>query len=328
MNYHRIPRRALLASLATLAAASPSLAAIAPQVPPPPPQHPDGRIAFESDRTGNLEIWTMDPDGKSLYQATRDPASDFDPDISPDGEQIVFTSDRDDFDHELYVMNADGSELRRLTKHPGFDVEPSFSRDGKWIAFSSERDGNFDIYMIRPDGSDLRRVTSDPAADRDPDLSRDGSSVLFSSDRDGNQEIYRATGKAMEVNLTNNPADDTDPAFSPSGSKIAFTSTRSDDDGDIYVQNIDMGTLPKNLTDSPGAPDQEPVFSPDGQRIAWATDPYEPVEGGRFEVFTMNASDGGKQANITKRRYDWDAAPSWGGGLVAYPGPVIPVGTR
>ncbi len=49
-------------------------------------------IAFDSNRDGNLEIYTMDSNRENLVNLTNDPADDWNPDWSPDGSQIAFVS--------------------------------------------------------------------------------------------------------------------------------------------------------------------------------------------------------------------------------------------
>ena len=55
----------------------------------------DDRIAFESERTGNSEVWAIDANGANERQLTDSPAFDGDPAWSPNGEQVAFTSARD-----------------------------------------------------------------------------------------------------------------------------------------------------------------------------------------------------------------------------------------
>jgi TolB protein len=97
------------------------------------------RIAFGSDRTGNLEIWLADPDGSALEQLTTDPSSDSEPTWSPDGQRIAFVSDRSG-NLDLWLMNADGSGPTALTVDPAGDYSPSWSPDGTMIAFTSDRE--------------------------------------------------------------------------------------------------------------------------------------------------------------------------------------------
>ena len=85
-----------------------------------------GRIAFVSDRDGNVEIYVMDADGSNLTNLTNNPAYDWLPVWSPDGSRIAFVSDRDG-NWEIYVVDADGSNLTNLTNNPADDLLPAWS---------------------------------------------------------------------------------------------------------------------------------------------------------------------------------------------------------
>jgi Tol biopolymer transport system component len=121
---------------------------------------PDGRrVAFDSDRSGEFEIWLADPDGANAVQLTFMGAPiTGTPRWSPDGQLIAFDSNFEG-QFEIYVVPASGGKPRRLTSHPASDHIPSFSRDGKWIYFSSNRTGEYQIWKIPASGGDAVQVT-------------------------------------------------------------------------------------------------------------------------------------------------------------------------
>ena len=127
----------------------------------------DERIAFVSDRDGNDEIYSMQPDGSTQRNVTNHPANDFYPTGSPDGKQIVFTSDRDG-NQEIYVMDISGMNLVNLTNNPADDLYPVWSPDGEWIAFTTNRDGNQEVYCMNTDGSNPFNLTNNAATDLFP----------------------------------------------------------------------------------------------------------------------------------------------------------------
>src|SRR5918992_547253 len=142
-----------------------------------PPAHStfpgeNSKIAFSSDRDGNnTEIYVMNADdGSGQTNISNNPAREYYPGWSPDGEKIAFTSDRDG-NTEIYVMNADdGTNTTRLTHISAIDDEPRWSPDGKKIAFVSTRDQiSTEIYVMNADdGSGQTRLTYNSATDSHP----------------------------------------------------------------------------------------------------------------------------------------------------------------
>ena len=89
-----------------------------------PDWSPDGtRIAFESNRDGNWEIYVMNHDGSDVQRLTDDPGNDLMPAWSPDGSLLAFQTDRDG-NWEIYLMSADGSNPIRVTNNDWKDSEP------------------------------------------------------------------------------------------------------------------------------------------------------------------------------------------------------------
>jgi Tol biopolymer transport system component len=100
------------------------------------------------------------------------------PDVSPDGEWIVFytVGSRED----LFLVRSDGTGLRKLTDDAHKDRGPSWSPDGKRIAFYSNRDqGKFEIWVINSDGSGLTPLTKTSGRAWFPWWSPDGTRIVY-----------------------------------------------------------------------------------------------------------------------------------------------------
>ena len=101
-----------------------------------------------------------------------------DPDWSPDGSTIVFTSKRDG-NREIYRMGASGENPVRLTTNPAADYRPAWAPDGQAIAFVSDRDGNPKIYVMKTGETPPIRLTDNGVVDSDPAWSPDGTRIAF-----------------------------------------------------------------------------------------------------------------------------------------------------
>jgi Tol biopolymer transport system component len=229
------------------------------------------RIAFESFRDGNPEIYAVDPDGENVARLTTNAISDEHPDWSPGQRQIAFDRLGDDRNLDIYVMNADGSGQTRLTEDSALDRNPAWSPDGARIAFESYRDGNREIYLMNADGSGEHRLTTDPAEDLDPAWSPDSTRLVFASTRDGNYEIYAMNADGSgQTRLTNHPGDDFGPSWSPRRDRIAFHSLQTGDYKNIFAMNPDgSGVAPVTRTERN---DTNPSWAPDAAHIVFQSD--------------------------------------------------------
>lgn len=164
------------------------------------------KIVFTSDRSGDLELWTMDIDGTNLRQITKGLGYDGGAFFSPDGKFLVFRASRPKTgqeiekytrlfkeglvapsEMEIYICRADGSELRQVTQLGKANWAPFFHPSGKKILFSSnhasQRGYQFNLYMVNLDGTGLEQITYDPVFDAFPMFSFDGKKLVFSSNR-------------------------------------------------------------------------------------------------------------------------------------------------
>lgn len=232
----------------------------------------DGRVVFQSNRTGDTHLFVVQRDGTGLRQLSTGAGQDRTPKWSPDGRQVAFASTRDG-NEDVWITNADGSGARNVTRHPAGDSHPSWSPDGKQLVFCSTRgDGeNDDIYVINVDGSGLQRLTDNGRNwNTFPSFSPDGSRILFRRllrQRTGegasvNSEIIVMNRDGTKVvNLTNNAYFDGWPAWSPDAHRVAFSSNRSDL-FQIYVMNAD-GSNVTQVVESPDS-DVRPQWLPEG----------------------------------------------------------------
>lgn len=160
---------------------------------------PDGRrIAFESARSGEQEIWVCNADGSEVTQLTfRHVSPTGSPRWSYDGNVIAFDSRHGEHE-QVWVIPARGGEPRRLTTDSFQNRSPSWSRDGKWIYYTSERVGGTQIWKVPAQGGVPVQITTEgggPAME-----SADGQFLLYT--RENAAGIWRVPvsgGRQVQV---------------------------------------------------------------------------------------------------------------------------------
>lgn len=148
---------------------------------------PDGtQIVFNSQVSGDFEVYRVDTNGDNRRQLTDSPGYDIMADWSPDGTQIVFSSERDG-DFDLYVMDADGNNLRQLMDMPAQQIHPRWSPDGTRIAFTSTpcvmdngcfTVGDILVYSVA-DESVIEVAATPDVAEFQPTWSPDGNEIIY-----------------------------------------------------------------------------------------------------------------------------------------------------
>lgn len=183
---------------------------------------PDGkRLAFESRRTGNAEIFVVDANGSNVVQLTDHPGSDSAPAWSPDGEWIAFSSNRAE-NVDVYVMKTNGDAVRRLTEDPGGDYNPAWSPDGEHVVFYRSRDdGRDQIWVREVDGAREWNITDDEANNIFPSFLTDGS-IGFSSKAPGGAPRVICVNADRSNRRSVGPYGAFFARWSPDGSTIAI----------------------------------------------------------------------------------------------------------
>jgi len=169
-----------------------------------------GRIVYTSLASGDLDLWTMKPDGSDKKQITKEIGYDGGAVFSRDGSKLVWRANHPktpaDLAHykellaeslttpmkmELMVGDADGKNIRQITNFGCASFAPTFTPDGKKILFSSNKNEcdsrKFELFLINVDGTGLEQVTNFGGFTSFPEFSPDGKKLVFCSDRDAKE---------------------------------------------------------------------------------------------------------------------------------------------
>jgi len=226
--------------------------------------------------TGAMLLWAprgSDPRPAvfSLQQLTEMPGAEIDPDISPDGRQVLYAAG-DMGGRDLYLLRVGGGRAINLTaSSPADDTQGAFSPDGERIAFRSERDGG-GLFVMGATGESVKRVTP---AGFDPRWSPDGRRLAYSTEAvvDPYSRVVRAElwTADVETGATTRvwTGDAVQPSWSPHGTRIAFWANVAGQ-RDIWTIAASGGT-PVAVT-SDLATDWAPEWSPDGGALYFVSD--------------------------------------------------------
>ncbi len=225
---------------------------------------PDGRmIAFNSDRTGEMNIWLYSIDNGSVHQLTKGPGGDFQPNWSPDGKQLAFFSVRSG-NSDIWLVEVETGELKQLTENSSLEINPFFSSDGMFIAYQSDQGGRKELWVMNADGTNQRQLTNAGISGHFMRWFMDKDSIIFISP-------YDDISGAVQVSLTGG-----DPKYFSDirgGAHISFSPNHSmimDVIGhkSLWVSPVESGDPEKvfEFEDSEIRIDY-PVWSPNGNWI-------------------------------------------------------------
>jgi len=247
-------------------------------------------IAYVSSQSGNKEIVIMNWDGHNQVQLTRNGSINLNPDFSPDGREILFTSYKRR-NPDLYKRALSSTVEVPVSSRKGLNITGTWSPDGSRIALALSKDGNSEIYTLARDGSSPTRLTVNHAIEVSPVWSPDGTRIAFVSDRLGKPQIFIMNADGANVHrLTTTGGYNVNPRWSPKGDKIAYA--RMQGGGfQIYTINAD-GTGDTQLTTAGSS--ENPAWSPDGRFITFSS-----KRGGVEAIYVMR-SDGSGQTRVSQ----------------------------
>jgi serine/threonine-protein kinase len=219
---------------------------------------PDERfVAFNSDRSGDMNIWLHALSDGTERQITRGPGGDYQPRWSPDGLRLAFFSARDG-NADIWTVELASGRLTRLTHSPWLDINPSFSPDGRLIAFQSDREGRMELWLMNADGTGQRQLSEVGSTGHFEVWARDGRSVLFHPSSGG---LTAARLTIVGGGLAPLPVrGGSHMSFGPADAMVADVV----DHRQLWVSPMAGAPYPVFAFDDPGVRIDYPVWSPDG----------------------------------------------------------------
>ncbi|MCX6854411.1 MAG: M28 family peptidase [Verrucomicrobia bacterium] len=243
---------------------------------------------YSWDYDENYDIWEYHLADKSLKNLTHTRGYDAEGGWSPDGQKLVFASNRaadekplskedeerlkidKQYFMEIYISDADGSNVKQLTTEPGYDGGPFFSADGQkicWRRFTPKGDVA-EVWTMNVDGSDAHPVTKLGAMSWAPYFHPSGEYLIFTTNLHGfaNFELYivATDGNNAPVRITTTDVFDGLPVFSPDGKKLSWTSGRTaNNQSQIFIADWNHEAAMNALGKATQIKADEPAQAPD-----------------------------------------------------------------
>jgi eukaryotic-like serine/threonine-protein kinase len=262
-----------------------------------------GRLVFDtrSPRESLRELNTGKRAGSTPDRwLTRGNSNDRQPAYAPDGDRVIFSSNRSG-NLDLWELSTLTGALHRLTDDSAEDWDPAYMPDGKGIIWSSNRSGTFEIWMANADGSGARQITHDGLDAENPTETPDGKWILYGSANPRKQGLWkiRSDGSQPSRLFTGNVVL---PETSPDGRFVSFAKNILRDSLTLSVVHVADGSpepfevrLPIRNAKTGGSVGRS-RWMPDGRAIAFIGQNEQGINGIFVQEFAL-----GKDTSATRR---------------------------
>jgi Tol biopolymer transport system component/outer membrane biosynthesis protein TonB len=250
----------------------------------------DSRIVFQSNRDGNVELYTTDLYGSGeAARLTNTQSNNTTPMYGPDAKTIVYQSDRNG-NIDLFTIDQNTGKERQITSDPSNDINPFYSPDLKWLVFQSDRNNNWDIFILDTETGNEYQLTDTPANETFPSWSPNGKQIAFISEENGNTDLYIIDTNGANLKRITNDGKTVNGVWSPEGQRIAYQSERN---GNLDIYSYDLrDNTEYRVTDYAGQ-DSGPTWDCGGTNLAFTS-----IRNGDPNVFQVFWK-GGTAGNMT-----------------------------
>jgi eukaryotic-like serine/threonine-protein kinase len=237
------------------------------------------------------DIWLLDLSGEGKSRFTFDRAAEFEPVWSPDGTQIVFSSNRQGT-LDLYQKSASGSRSDEILLKSGSPKHAeTWSPDGRYVVYSSvEPKTKYDLWVLPLFGDrQPRPYLQSEFSEGQGQISPDGRWIAYTSNESGRFEVYVGAFPAPAGKWQVSTNGGADPRWRRDGQELFYIAT----DGKLMAVGVEAGSVFE-----PGVP--QPLFDIHVRHL-WedARNHYDVSrDGNRFLVATPVDDSGSLPVNV------------------------------